>query len=316
VSGRIQLLATLFGLQLLLVGGFLYSDFSDSSSEAPGLLEFVAEDVDRLVIRGDGEEVELAKGENGWDLSAGIPADADKIAEVLDKLIALHAPWPVATSEGSRERFEVTAQSHQRHVQMFSGTEPVADLYLGTSPGYRRVHARAADADEVYSIDFSNFEVPVAQDEWLDKDLLQAVGAVTEVARVGLWTVSKGEEGWLLGAIAPARNAAEQSAADPEAAKKLIDRIGELRVTGFAPVDASLTEKGAFSITDEAGSHQLRFYHDEEEDTYVVESDRVPGRFSVAAYIAEQVIVTEEALRVRDQPAEEPTQDDPLEAAG
>jgi hypothetical protein len=312
-------LSALLGLQLLLIAGFLYLDASGSSETSPGLLEFVAEDVDRLVISGDGEEIELAKGDGGWGFSGGTPADDDKIADVLDKLGALDAPWPVATSEGSRERFEVTAESYQRHVQMFAGEEAVAQLYLGTSPGYRRVHARAADADEVYSIDFSNFEVPLAKDDWLDKDLLQAVGDVTELVREGAWTLSKAEEGWLLGVAAPAQNAGAQTAADVEAAEQIVDRLGDLRVTGFAPEDASLTEKGTFTVADEAGSHRLRLYQDEEEDSYVVESDRVSGRFSVAAYIAEQVIVGEEDLRPLEEPKEEPleetAEDDLAEAA-
>jgi len=305
VSGRIQLLATLLGLQLLLVAGFLYVDVSGAADDAPSFLEFVREDVDRLVIAGEGDEIEVAKGDNGWSLAGGTPADADKIVDVLDKLENLNAPWPVATSEGSRERFEVTQDINQRHVQLFAGEEAVAELYLGTSPGYRRVHARAADADAVYSIDFSTFELPVAADDWLDKDLLHAAGEVTEVRRDGAWTLSKSEEGWMLGAAPPALGAADAGALDPEAVEKLVERIADLRVTGFAADDADLTEKGAFTVTDDAGNHQLRLYHDAEEDSYAIESNRIAGRFAVATYVAEQVIVAEEDLRLVEEKAEE-----------
>ena len=98
---------------------FGYLDFADSSMPAPSFLEFVIEDVDQLVISGDGEEVEMSKDEGGWYLAGGTPADGDKIDGVLGKLEALDAQWPVATSEGSRQRFEVTAESNQRHIQMY-----------------------------------------------------------------------------------------------------------------------------------------------------------------------------------------------------
>ncbi|MCZ6710179.1 MAG: DUF4340 domain-containing protein [Gammaproteobacteria bacterium] len=300
MSGRVGMLATLMGLQLLLIAVFGYLGFAESAAPAPGFLEFVAEDVDRLVIAGDGEEVAMDRDEEGWHLAGGTPADGDKIDGVLNKLEALDARWPVATSEGSRQRFEVTAESNQRHIQIYVGGDTVAELYLGTSPGYRRVHARAAGAEEVFSVDFANFEVPVAQDDWLDKDLLRAVGGVTEVIREGAWTLSKAEQGWMIAAPA-----LEQDAADPDAAENLVKRITDLRVAGFAPEQGNLSDSGTFTITDEAGSYQLRIYHDDPEDSYAVESDRVAGRFSLATYIAEQVLVNQQDLRVSLE-AEEP----------
>ncbi|MFP6817634.1 MAG: DUF4340 domain-containing protein [Pseudomonadales bacterium] len=300
MSGRVGLLATLIGLQFLLIAVFGYLDFADSSMPAPSFLEFVIEDVDQLVISGDGEEVEMSKDEGGWHLAGGTPADGGKIDGVLGKLEALDAQWPVATSEGSRQRFEVTAESNQRHIQMYVGGDTVAELYLGTSPGYRRVHARAAGADEVFSVDFANFEVPVVEDDWLDKDLLQAVGGVTEVIREGAWTLSDAEQGWMLAAPE-----LERDTADPDAAEGLVKRITDLRVTGFAPEHGNLADSGTFIVTDEAGRHQLRIYHDDQEDSYAVESDRVAGRFSLATYIAEQVLVSEQDLRVSLE-AEEP----------
>ena len=59
--------------------------------------------------------------------------------------------------------------SYQRRVQVLTGDETLADVYLGTSPGYRRVHARRADADDVYSIEFSNFEAGTDVSSWLKK---------------------------------------------------------------------------------------------------------------------------------------------------
>jgi len=311
VSGRIQVLATLLGLQLLLIAGFLYFDAAGSSQAASSLLQFSVDDVDRLVISGDekddeeqkdGKQVELSKAESGWHLADGTPADGEKIDGVLKKLAELNTPWPVATTESSRERFEVTPESHQRHIQLFAGDTIVADLYLGTSPGYRRVHARVADADEVYSVDFSNFEVPTAANDWLDKNLLQATGDVTELTREGAWTLRKNDEGWLLQVAGGAERGAQDTAADAEAAAKVVERLAQLRVTGFAAEDAKFSEQATFAVTDKSGTYRLRILHGEGEDSYAAESDRVAGRFAIAAYIAEQVLVEASDL----QPGEKP----------
>ena len=86
--------------------------------------------------------------------------------------------------------------------------------------------------------------------------------------------------------------------ADPEAAQNLVDRISGLRVTGFAETDGTMTPNGTFTVTDDAGSNQLRIYHDAEEDAYAIESDRTAGRFAISTYIAEQMIVAEQDLRI------------------
>ena len=87
-------------------------------------------------------------------------------------------------------------------------------------------------------------------------------------------------------------------AADAEAVQRLVDRISGLRVMGFAADDIEGLEPArVLEITDAAGSFQLSLAHDTKADEYVVGSDRVGGvRFTLASFIAEQILLDTEDL--------------------
>ncbi len=296
MSGRIGLLGGLLVAQVVIIAGLLLASGVGSDAGAPHLLSFEPANVTKLSVSGEGETVGMARDGDVWRLQSGapngapevLPADGGKISEVLDKLAGLDAPWPVATSDDSAERFEVTEGNHQRRLVIEDADGPVADLLLGTSPGYRRVHARLSGASEVYSIDFSNYEAPTDADQWLDKALLAAKGRVSSVMLEDAWQLARQDDGWLI----------DGAPADAEAADDLVRRFTGLRVLGTSDeeadaagdADAAGEPAGVFVVTDEDGEHRLTLFHEAEEDDYSLTSDRVAGRFEVATYIAEQML--------------------------
>ena len=290
MSGRIGLLGGLLAAQVVIIAGLLLASGVGSDAGAPHLLSFDPANVTKLSVSGEGETVGMARDGDIWRLQGGtlngapegLPADGGKISEVLDKLAGLDAPWPVATSDDSAERFEVTEGNHQRRLVVEDADGPVADLLLGTSPGYRRVHARLSGASEVYSIDFSNYEAPTDADQWLDKALLAAKGQVSSVMLEDAWQLARQDDGWLI----------DGAPADTEAADDLVRRFTGLRVLGTSAeqADAAGEPAGVFAVTDEDGEHRLTLFHEAEENDYSLTSDRVAGRFEVATYIAEQML--------------------------
>lgn len=48
---------------------------------------------------------------------------------------------------------------------------PVAELYFGSSPAFRKVHTRLADASEVYALTPNSVDFPTRLNNWLDKSL-------------------------------------------------------------------------------------------------------------------------------------------------
>lgn len=317
MSTRIGWLAGLLAVQLIVTGAFMYVDVRGAESAPTAFLDVSMDGLDRLIVSGEDTTLEFARSGDDWSFASGVPADAEKIREVVDKLTAVDPGWPVARTEDSQERFRVTAGDHERRVVFFAGEEPLAEIYLGTSPGFRRIHARRADSGDVYSIDFAVYELPLSDSDWLDKALLRAQGEVSALVREEHWSLRRDEGAWRLTTVAPAQEPGTLIDADQDAATRLIERVANLRVTGFAPEGVAFEAAAVFTVTDASGSYGLRIFSDPERDEYAVESDRQPGllpgllpgispglppglppgRFGLAAYVAEQLIVAVEDLR-------------------
>ena len=294
MNSRLSMLLIVAGVQLLIVAGLLLASTTGSSREADLFLSFESDLIDRVTLDdGDGLELSLAKSDDGWSLGSGIPVDDEKMADVLSKLQKLKRPWPVATTSATQDRFEVSDEKYQRHVQLYVSDDIVADFYLGTSPGYRRVHAREVEGDDIFSIDLSNYEIPTTVNEWLDKTLLGASGSVTEVVREGSWRLNKGAEGWLL----------DDTAADQDAADRLAGRFADLRIMGvlvdaddMATTAEGVEHKATYRVSDADGEQRLEIFYRAEEDDYLVRGDRAAGTFTLATYIAEQIVIESEDL--------------------
>ncbi|MEQ8859498.1 MAG: DUF4340 domain-containing protein [Pseudomonadales bacterium] len=290
MNGRISLLGVLLGLQLIIVALVWFARAGAGDAAPETLLAFSPPAVDELRVSGadDAAAVIIRRAGDGWELPSGLPADAAKVAEVLEQLAGVEASWAVATSAGARERFEVTEENHQRHLVLSGAGETLADLYLGTSPGFQKVHARAADADSVFSVALSNYQFPTETDEWLDRTLLQPEGDVVAVERVGEWRLERGEPDWRL----------VDGDADSEAAAELVRRFAELRVSGTAPAPADGVEPTAeFRISDRAGDYILTLYGAADDESYAVRSSRREGAvFGLAAHQAGRLLEDRAAL--------------------
>lgn len=288
MNARLPMLGALLVIQLVLIAAFLL--LREEGGETSAFFSVDPSSIESLKIEGEGAEIELVRSTDGWSFADGTPADGAKIEALFEKLGKTSGIWPVATSATSQERFEVTEAKHQRRLTVSTAKLGEIELYFGTSPGYRRVHARRADVEAVYSIDFANHELPVSRDEWLDKALLQS----EDVSRVALkegWELERTAEGWLVNG----------EAADPVAVQRVIDRLEALRVSGFADPQLEFEPTRLLSITDSQGPFTLSLALDPSTDEYVVESDRVAGRFTLASYVAEQLLGEADALQAVEQ---------------
>ena len=298
MNGKVMNKTTLaFALAIQLAAiGVLLAVRSGSAVEPEPFLNFDATTIDALTVANNEGTVTLAKTDAGWALPEGIPADASKVDEVVEKLANASGGWPVASQASTAERFEVTEENHQRRLVLNAGEDTVADLYLGTSPGYRKAHARLADDDDIYAITFSNYEAGVKASDWLDKSLLRAEGSIAAVQRVDAFALTKNDEGtW---------SAESGAVLDQGKVETLAGRFTGLAVLGINEAELPEAPKAVFSVRDDAGALTFSLYHLEEDDDYVATSDRVPGSYEISSYIAEQMDVTIDALGP-DQPEED-----------
>lgn len=276
LGGQLLLVALVWGLQ---TGG---------GEEPDPFLSFDVGAVDSLSVADDEQSVTVTKADDEWTVADGLPADASKVDRVLDKLADADGGWPVATSESAMTRFEVKEDGYQRHIVVGAGEETLADVYLGTSPSYQRVHARHASGGPVYAIDFSNYEAGAKVSDWLRKSLLQPDGALQSVARAGEagWALTSTDDGWTAG----------DAAIDQDEAAEYTARFTGLNVLGIVDVELPPEPTARFVLEDDGGAHELALFHLEEEDDYVATSSRYDGQFEIAKYVAERLDASLEDL--------------------
>ena len=237
----------------------------------------------------------------------GVPAASLKVESVIEKFADLSGSWPVANTGSSRERFEVTEDNHQRHVVLKAGEDTVADFYLGTSPGFRKTHARRADDGDVYAIGFSNYEAGVKTSDWLEKSLLRPTGSLEAIARPDGYELIKDEAGdWM---------AADGTELDQGKVQTFVGRFKGLSVMDVSDVALPETPTAVFGLTDDDGVLTFTVYALEDGEKYVATSDRVAGAYEIAKYIGEQLDKSLEDL-APDPPEEEAEEEaaEPIES--
>lgn len=302
-------LGALLAIQIVVVGVLLAAK-SGGIEEPEPFMQFDAASVDSLTVSNNEGSVSLSKVDGTWQLPNGVPAAGFKVDAVLETFSDAAGSWPVANTAPTRERLEVTEENHQRHIVVKAGDDTVADIYLGTSPGYRKTHALRAGEDEVYAVRFSNYEAGVKPADWLDRSLLRPEGEVATLRRLPADLVSVEEQA---DSATQADAAEEQEVVEPVAGFEFSKNAEDMwtsadgseldqgkvetfvgRFTGLSVTDVSEAELPesatmAFVVTDDEGDQTLSVFALEDGEKYVAVSDRVAGAYELSKYIAEQM---------------------------
>ena len=273
-------LGILLAAQLILV--LVVWGLGQRDTEAPqAFLSFDSATVDKLSISDGETSVELLRIGEEWKYGDAVPANKSKIEDVLKKLGNTSAGWPVGATGSAAERFEVTDNLFQRRLVAKAGEVLVADIYLGTSPSFRKVHARHASGGPVYSIDFSNYEVGAEENEWLDKGLFRPQGSIAGLERKGQFVTTKRNGTWISGG-----DDLNQSEIN-----KLAARFEGLSVTEPSDFQLPTDPWIQYSLDDEEGTQLLSIYRVSDENNYVITSDRTTGVYGLSSFVAEQLDV-------------------------
>ncbi len=138
------------------------------------LLSFNKQAVSGLQIVDSTDSMEIEKQEDKWLLpsSGNFPASQRKVEQLLDTLAALEKGWPVARTRGAAQRFAVDKEQFERKLILVSDDESQTTLYVGSSPGFRKVYVRPGDKDEIFTVDFNIWEANAKTEDWIDTDIL------------------------------------------------------------------------------------------------------------------------------------------------
>ena len=153
--------------------------------------------------------------------------------------------------------------------------------FLGTSPGFRKVHARLEGDKQTYAIDFNAFDAPVDADQWYDTEILKT--AVEDIARIelGAYALKAGDGEFQVEGLR------ENEETDAEPVRQLVESVAEV---GFKDI---LSEEGKalfdagtpvldYTIEPKEGSPvKYTVVSPEEGDHYILKSSAQPHYFKV-----------------------------------
>ena len=269
--------AALLFIQIALAVALNMTSRSGDVSPAAPLMNFSTDGVTGLEIAGpDGERLTIRRAEGGWILPEAFnaPAAGDRVDELLARLADLRQGLAVATTEEAARRFKVAENGFERHVVVKQGEEIVGDLYVGTSPAFRQVHARRAGTKEIVTVTLSTFELETGPDKWLDKNLFQLRQEEMEALTFADFTLRRNGGDWQLADLE------EGKATDRDAAADLAAGIGGLTIQDVLnPRDAAalFTGEPALSFAVElkdGGKLDYRFARPEGDYFVIKRSDR------------------------------------------
>jgi hypothetical protein len=276
------------------------------------LLSFDAEALDSIRIDGEGDEhVVLEKHEGRWQLPdlGAFPADQGSVERLLGRLANLEKGWPVADTATAAKRFKVAEEVFERRLTLSKDGQTEASLYVGTSPGFRKVHVRVPDEDAVYAVEFSAFEAGVKPEDWIDKAILAR--EVDDIQHAEMANLSVQRED---GKITVAGLAEGEETREDEA-RQLLERIARLRVRSVLGTENKpeyAQDKPALSVTVTLRSGQTDTYvfsRPKDADYYVLKTSLRNEYFQVDPWIVDSIKETTRDKLVRSK-AEEPTTGD------
>ena len=300
-----RILAGLLVLQLVVAAVILWPRPAPASSSGPLFEGLTADSVTALTVQDDqGNDVHLVKQGDGWVLPQAddYPVQAERVSQLLDKIVALNTSRLVTQTSDSHKRLQVADDDYLRRVDMETADGKSYTLYVGSSPQARATHVRAGGQDQVYlASDLGSFDVGSQPSFYVSSDYqvltVADISQVTLQNAYGELTFTKGDEGnWTLPDLA------EGETLDQTAVSSLVNRAAAVRLSqplgkevkpeyGLDDPLAVVTVNTTGSGDSPAQTVVLRVgAQDPEDSSYVVSSSLSPYVVRVAQFSAQDFV--------------------------
>lgn len=277
-------------VQIGVSGVFFWSNSQDSSLyTAEPLLGVAMSEVDEIIITqggDDAESVTLRKLGDLWQLPelGNLPVLQQKMQQIIDQLEALTVTWPVAKSNSSQQRFEVSDSEFLRKIQFFKGDDLVQSLYLGSSPGLRKTHVRREGESEIFTVELNAFDFPANSKNWVDRQFL-AVADIDRLETDEVKLVNK-QDKWFFdsGNFISAPVEVNQNAVS-----ELVAQLASLSVNDVLDNLSDLSSTSALSLNAQSGSENWRYEFFRLNDQYLVRRNDSDVVFSIGSQLYSQL---------------------------
>lgn len=272
------------------------------------LLSFDAGAVDGIRIeQGEAQKVVLTRAQGSWRVSSApeFPADQDNVAAFLKKLAGLKKGWPVATTAGAAKRFKVAENDCERKITLSADGKSIATLFVGTSPGFRKIHGRRKGENAVYALVFNDYDAGAKAEVWIDKKVLNHREAEIARVRTAGFSLLRSEEGKLsVEGIDP-----DTEETDGAEAERLVRKIAELRIRSVLGTEARPVyrrDDPVFDYTLELSAGNPESYvfsKPSDADHYVLKASHRKEYFAVDAWVVDGIRQTDRSKLVRKKSA-------------
>ncbi len=287
---------------------FSFGNKSQAFATDEKLIDLKFESVDRIRIEdGDKQSVTMNKQEKRWILPDlyDFPVSAEKLDRIMNKLLNTSKGWPVATTAGAAKRFKVSKEVFERRIDFDKGEKTLKTLFIGTSPGFKKVHARLSGQNDVYAIAFSAFEASSKAGDWADKNFLNL--NQSEITRIQLPSVEIERQDDKLVVADPGDGKESGSDAVADLARKLAN-LTFRSVLGTEEKPEYSLNKPVFRFTltlKEGDPITYAFGQQEGEKDFILKTSAHPYFFEMAQYTVDSIQETTLAKLIRDRKAAE-----------
>lgn len=305
-----RMLLALLAVQVVLVMLALRPESGRDVPEAGPLLPgFRADLVTGLRIYVSPEEsTALEKKEGVWTLPAqnGYPADPEKVSALLKKFEKLDTSVLVARTGSSHRRLKVSKNDYNRRVDFDLAEGRTEQLFIGSSPSYRKVHVRRGAGDAIFLTgEIGAWELHSDPSSWFERGYLRFEEASITAVHIengsGGVRVEKGDDGnWaLVGAPAGMRLNGKRWS-------ELLNKVLYVRMNepaGTEPEPSFGLDEPVLTLTVETGSGTVRLQvgtKNEEKNDYVAKSSASRFYVRVSDYAVDELVrLTSDSLLER-----------------
>ncbi|MEE9355192.1 MAG: DUF4340 domain-containing protein [Methylococcaceae bacterium] len=270
------------------------------------LLEITKEALDSIILEEKGKPpLELKLTGNDWVLPGyfNMPVAKNKLETGINKLLGFKKGWPVAKTEEAAPRFKVAGNDYERKITFQKGGKAVKTLYLGSSPGFKKIHARVDGEKDIQSIEFSAFEVSVNAEDWMQRDLIKIdPEPLTHIETSG-FSLAKVDDDWQVEKLA------EDQITNADGVKSFLGKLEDLSYVSVLGVE----EKPEYGLTQstlklvlnkDAKAIQYTIGKLKEQDDFVLKTSTQPYFFKVNKVQVDALTEVELAKLVNEKGSE------------
>lgn len=293
-------LSILLAVQLLL--SVVLSAFQTDMSSFTPEEDFIAlslEDLDEILItvredKTPERSLILKKESDIWILPDyyRFPVSGKKLRMLQEQLFQLKKPYPVGSTKLAANQFEVSEKTFQTRVEFKQDGKVVETLYLGTSPSFKKVHARTQSDERTYAISFSNYELKAKDNAWLNREYLHL--PPTKIQKIEFRDISlersQVDAVWQLGNLNP-----DKEELDLGAANSLINDLTKINFLDILGQEV----KKEYNLSKPALSYSISLFNGSKiqyeygkvkgETYYVLRVSDEPNLFKISGYQVDKI---------------------------